>query len=305
MFVILSAGTVRNATYTLRVAMKPAAAGLAYGICTPTSIAMTSGAFVDSYNSALGLYGGSNVGTAATVATNTTAANGVSLANNTNIKGSVTVGAGGNPNTVISQPGNVTGAKTAMTQMMVMPTVTAPTGMDASSGDLAVGGNQTIMINSNRHVNNLTLSNGGVINVIGDVTILAEGPISISQNAQIHVLPGASLKLYFKSSLTVLNNGMSLVVDGLNVSRLQVLGLGTGTVSMANASMLGVLIAPNSPLVMSSGSEVFGAVVAKSVTMSGGGIHQDQRITSGTDVVNIGASGPTKPRVTGWSQVVN
>jgi hypothetical protein len=158
---------------------------------------------------------------------------------------------------------------------------------------------------SNRHIDNLTLSNGGTINISGDVTIQADGPISISQNAQIHVLPGASLKLYFKSSLTVLNNGAALVVDGLNLSRLQVLGLGTGTVLLTNASMLGVLIAPNSPLVMSSGSEVFGAVVAKSVTMSGGGIHQDQRITSGTDVVNIGATQPSKPKATGWRQVVN
>lgn len=304
-FVVLSTGAVGNASYTLHVTLTPPSGNLACGVYTPTTISLASGASIDTYNSTLGDYGTGNTGGGAAVVTNTTAVGGVALANNCQINGSVSVGPGGNPATVINRPANVVGAKTALTQAAVMPTVTAPANMGATTGNLALGNNQTNTINSDRHVTNLTLDNGAVLNISGNITILADGPVRISQNAQIHILPGSSLKLYFRSSFTALNNGMSIVVDGLNLSRLQLLGLGTGTVSMTNSKMEGVLIAPNSPLVMSSGAEILGVVVAKSVTMSSGAIHQDKRITTGVDPVNIGSTPTTRMRATGWSQAVH
>ena len=306
-FVILSTGTVGNATYTLRVAMKPATAGLTAGVSTPTTISMSSNSVIDSYDSGLGSYGGTNRGSAASVASATTAAGGVSLSSNSQIKGNVQVGVGGNPNTVISPPSAVTGSKTAMSAPPTSPTVTEPTGMGAASGNLATGNNQTIVVSSDRHVNAVSLSNNSTIQINGAVTILVEGAVTINNNAKIQVLPGASLKLYFKGALTVENNAVGTVVDGANLSRLQLLGLGTAAVTMqGNAALQGVIIAPNAPMTLGSNAQLLGAVFTKSLTMSSNAaVHEDKRITNGTDPVNVGSTGSAKPKPTAWTQVVN
>lgn len=306
-YVVLAAGTVGHATYTLHVYMTPKTTGNTYyGVSTPTSLALASGSFIDSYDSTLGPYGGSNVSSKAAIVTNTTADSSVSLANNTQIRGSLRVGVGGDPNEVISRPEGVTGTKWALYQPATVPTVTAPTGMGTSTGSLATSNNQTVTISSNTHIDTLSLANGSTLQISGNVTIQADGPVTINQGAKIQVLPGASLKLYFGSTLDVKNNAIGMIVDGQNLSRLQVLGFGAGAVSLTNSQVQGVIIAPNSDLTMTSNAQVFGAVATKSLAMSGNAtLHQDKRITSGTDFVNVGYSPPSNARTVEWRQVIH
>ncbi|MCY2928654.1 MAG: hypothetical protein NTV86_04010 [Planctomycetota bacterium] len=340
-FVILSTGAVGNTSYTLRVTMKPPASALIYGLCAQSTIDINDRVSIDSFDSTLGDYGGTNIGSNATVGTNTTAYGGVSIEYSCKIKGSVKIGVGGNVNYVINTggwggwwgSGGVTGSRTALTQPIVMPTLTEPTTLGATTGNLSTSTNQTLVISSNRHVTNLTLGSGSTVQISGNVTILADGPVTLYPNSQIQVLTGGSLVLYFKNSLTVQNDAVGMQVVGPNLSRLQLLSLGTGTITIGQSVIEGVIIAPNSTVNLTGdtgwgywgwngwwghngywrywgyrgygGADVFGAIVAKYFhTYHGGELHQDTRITSGLDPVNIGSSGPVKPKPIAWSQVV-
>jgi hypothetical protein len=300
-FTVLATGTVQNATYTMRVHVTVGSL-VDKGIIAQGAVSLQSSS-VDSYDSGLGAYGGTNVGSSAAVGTNTTAAGGVSLTSSSTIKGSVKVGPGGDPNIVISTPGGtITGTRTAMSQAMTMPTPAAPS-IGASTGDLNTGVGNTITISGNRHVNNLTADNGSTIQTSGNVIILVDGAVTIRQNARIRVLEGSSLKLFFKNTFTVDNNAIASVVEGPNMSRLQIVGLGASAVTMVgNAMLQGVIIAPTADMSMGSNARVLGAVVAKSISMSSNAaIHEDKRITSGTDPVSCG---PGRLRPDAWSQVV-
>jgi hypothetical protein len=86
---------------------------------------------VDSYNSNNGPYNALNPGNSGDVGTNSTGANMVSLIGNANVNGSVTVGKGGDPNTVIEvSPGaTITGSTSASPAVI---TYVAPTAYNSS-----------------------------------------------------------------------------------------------------------------------------------------------------------------------------
>ncbi|MCY2926055.1 MAG: hypothetical protein NT031_11555 [Planctomycetota bacterium] len=305
-FVILSTGTVGNATCTLRVAMTPATAGVTAGVTTPTTVLIGGGSRVDSYDSTLGAYGGANIGSLATVATNSTASGAVAISGGSVLQGSAVVGVGGNPSSVVSVSGggSMTGTKTAMSQAMTMPTVTSPSGLGSSTGNVTYGYG-TAIIASSMHVTNFTMNGGGKVQISGNVTILADGPVSVGNGTTLEILPGGSLKFYFNSTLT-LDGGMANKVNGANLSRMQFLNLGTGAVTLGGGGALtGAILSPNGTVTMNGGSQMYGAVVAKSLSITNGAaFHEDKRMTTGTDPITTGA-GSTKPKATAWTQVVN
>jgi hypothetical protein len=158
------------------------------------------------------------------------------------------------------------------------------------------------VVSSNVHCTSLEIKSNATIQIQGNVTIYVEGDVSIWHKAGIEILPNSSLKLYFTGGMDISEHS-DCIVDGANLSRLQYISLGTRPITLGDdSSTQGVIIAPYAPVQMSGEFQLYGAVVAKSVTMTDASVHQDKRITNGTDPVTLG---PTKPRVTGWSQVVN
>jgi len=155
------------------------------------------------------------------------------------------------------------------------------------------------------HVTNFTMNGGGKVQISGNVTILADGPVSVGNGTTLEILPGGSLKFYFNSTLT-LDGGMANKVNGANLSRMQFLNLGTGAVTLGGGGALtGAILSPNGTVTMNGGSQMYGAVVAKSLSITNGAaFHEDKRMTTGTDPITTGA-GSTKPKATAWTQVVN
>jgi Tfp pilus assembly protein PilX len=282
--------TYKGATMVARSVMTPRPETLTSGILASGQVAIKGGScLIDSYNSGLGPYGGTNVGSMATVTTDSTAAGAVKVEASSVIKGSVSVGTGGNTTTAIdSSGGTITGDKTALSSPYPLPTLTAPTGMGVVIGDLTFSGDNTTVLGMNLHVNNLTMQSKAKIRIQGNVTILAEGLVSMQNNGtSIEVLPGSSLKLYFKNGLQI-KSGATSFVDGPALSRLQFLNLGTSPVVLdaVGTSANCVIVSPNAPVQMSSNAELFGAVIAQSLEMtSGAKVHQDTAITNGSDKV--------------------
>ncbi|MDD4889668.1 MAG: hypothetical protein PHU85_07030 [Phycisphaerae bacterium] len=306
-FVILATGTVGRASYAMRVHMSSSSTNvLTSGVTVSTLVRLSSNATVDSYDSSLGDYGGSNVGSAAMVRTNSTASGTVALSSNARINGSVQVGPNGNPNQVVSMSSGatVTGTKTAMSQAMTMPTVSAPTGLGASTGNLTYNNNQTALVSGNLHVDNLSLKSNSKVRINGNVTIWAEGNFSVASNAYIEVLSGSSLTLYVNGSMAISSNG-AVRNNTAKVSNAKFIGLGSNPVSIsANGSLEGVIIAPNASVTLSSNAQLFGAVMAKDMTLSSNAdFHEDRNITNQVDRVLVG-SGSSNPKPDGWGRVV-
>jgi prolyl oligopeptidase PreP (S9A serine peptidase family) len=231
----------------------------------------------------------------------------VSLSSNARIKGSVQVGPNSNPNQVIylGSNGQITGAKTAMPQAMALPTLTAPTGLGASTGNLTYASNQQATVSGNLHVNNLKLSSNSKMKISGNVTILAEGYLSISSNSGIEVLPNSTLKMYVKGAMTFSSNAAT-AIDGTNLSSATFYNLGTNTVSLSsNAVVKGVIVSPTAPVSLSSNAQVFGAVMASQLNLSSNAaVHEDKRITNQVDRVSLPGSGSSKPRPDSWNRIV-
>ena len=307
---VVATGTVGEASYTLRGQLEiPVSGGaITHGITAPTKIQLSGNASIDSYDSSLGSYGGTNKGSNASIATNTTVNNGVKLTGNAKIKGDVAVGPGGDPDRVISASGSaITGDRGVLDEEAEIPAPTEPTGMGSSTGHLNVR-DRTVFISEDRHVNKLKVSGNGRLRITGDATILADGEVSVSGNGRIEVMSGASLKIYCKNKLKLSGNGYASVVDGSDLSRLQFIGLGTGRVQLSgNGWIQGVVLAPYAAVRISGNGSAFGAVVAKNLKMSGNGkIHEDTNVTGGADPVggDGGADSSSPIRPISWNQSV-
>ncbi|MCG3180433.1 MAG: hypothetical protein BIFFINMI_02794 [Phycisphaerae bacterium] len=307
-FVILATGTVGPASYTLRVQMSGSSGNvLVSGMTVATTITLSSGAEVDSYDSSLGDYGGSNAGAEATVRTNSTSDGAVAMGANSTVRGSVQVGPGGNPDDVLSMHNNseVTGTITAMPEEVAMPTVSAPTDLGPSTGDMSLSSKATQLVTGDLHVGKLSLKSKSTLQISGDVTIWAEGDLSIASNACIQVLSGSSLTLYVSGSMSIASNG-STRNDTSDVSNITFIGLGSGAVSLtSNSTFEGVIIAPNSSITLASNAQIFGAVVARDMSLSSNAeFHEDRHITSQADKVILGEGGVTAPKPSAWGRVV-
>src|SRR5688500_6086953 len=121
---------------------------------------------VDSYDSSLGAYGGTNVSSKAVIATNSVLPAAVTV--ESAIKGDVYSGVGSVPATsIVVAGGSVTGVRAAMTTSMAIPSPPAwPTDVPASVGDYSLSSTQNL--NANLQTANLRISGSGVLRVNGD-----------------------------------------------------------------------------------------------------------------------------------------
>jgi hypothetical protein len=291
-------GTYKEANWASQAVIKPGGITAASGLIVATTVSISGGSTVDSFDSTLGPYGGSNSGSNAHVATNSTAAGTIALDGGAYLKGSVMAGPGANVATVVSNNWcTYTGTTTAMTAVVPMPVITVPNlGAPQSAVTYGYG---TTNLSSSMHVASLTLNGGGHVQVHGDVVVVTDGAFTVSNGASIEIMPNSSLKVYCSGAMT-LNGGTasSQYVDGLNLDRLTYYNVGTTAVTLTNgASMYGVLISPNAPVSMTGGFSMCGAVIAKSLTIDNGSFfHEDVRITSGTNPVALSGTGTPKVR---------
>jgi hypothetical protein len=308
-FAIISTGTVGKAAYTQRVHMAITSTGTTAGVVASSTVSLQGSAWIDSYDSSLGPYGGSNVGSNAMVQTNSTSTGAISLAWSTYIKGSAQVGPGGKPATVISQASghNVTGATSAMTQTNTMPTVTAPTNLGSSTGDLNYQNSENVNVSSNLHVNNFTLGGSAVMKITGSVTVLAEGAVMFCGSGILNIQPGASLTIYSKGAITFTASAV-ISLNAQKLSTFKVYNLGSGAVNISGGASVyqGVIVSPNGPVIISGSGQMGGVILTNQLTVSGGAsFHEDKHITNGSDPVSLtGGGGTSPPKPDAWTRVV-
>jgi hypothetical protein len=176
--------------------------------------------------------------------------------------------------------------------------------MGPSVGDQTYQGSDPLVISGNLHVNNLTIMSTNRVQISGNVIILAEGNVDIRNNSGIEVLPGASLTLYFRGTLRIRDRA-SNVVGGSDLSRLKLINLGTRAVQLSGSttSTQGVIISPGANVQITTGFQLYGVVVARNISLSGGAaVHEDKRITNLVDPVTLPAT--SRPQPEAWNRLV-
>jgi len=201
---IESTGTVafsgsQNISKTIRVVLAGGAPPPLFNFMLfgANGVNVGGGAIVDSYDSRLGAYGGTNIGNGGNIGTNGDIYGAINLGNGSIVNGSAMTGPETDPNEVIimGMGADITGETAALDEPKDLPSVTVPTGL-TNRGNLSVSGTTTTISQSGQY-NNLALANNAVVTVTSNVTLYVSGTFTLNNGAEFKINPGCSVTLYF------------------------------------------------------------------------------------------------------------
>ena len=262
-----------------------------YAVFADQRVAVTGSAITDSYNSSLGPYqddpaqpgynAGHNgdVGTNATVAGSTT---GVNVSGSIFVDGQVVVGpAVADPTAVVTgyNPAFITGGTSppSDTQDVVsqpavfpMPAVTVPSGLTCD--DYTVSASTTVTLAPGTYCyHNLTIQGSGTLTTsgTGTVTVYLTGTLIARGNSTVGYAPSPGEMLFLMSGGTEAT-------------------LEEGTIT-GSTGFYGALYGPLATINVSGNADVYGAIVAKQVNLTGSAeLHYDEALQNATTtVVNL------------------
>lgn len=246
-----------------------------FGFAVSAAVQLSNNTIIDSYNSAEGPYGTGDMDDAL-VSTNTTAAGGVSLQHTSMIRGSVYVGKGGNPSTVISHPAKVTGVKAALQYAMDFPSPAAMPAITDHYGDQTYSGG-TVTISEDRRYGRLDIS-GGTVRITDHVTIRVDNDFNVVNTGTLVIDDGASLRIYVGEDILFQNSAR--VNAGGDPVQLTVFGIGSNQLHVIQNSAIfsGIFDAPTSGLKVQNEVNFYGVAMIDRLEAQNdiGGIHIDR-----------------------------
>jgi hypothetical protein len=252
-----------------------------------TGVTLGSGVLVDSFDSTLGSYGSqtrqtvnatSIVDTHGDIRSNA----GITFAAGDGIFGKVTAGPGGLLSGILAST-FLFGSTATATQKAPMPSVVVPT--IASSGPKSVMSSDPVaartLVPGNYHFDSLTLGNTSAFTIQGPATVVVDA-FTGNYGCSLHVDATAGpVQIYFTGSSSF-SSSMNVTSSGATAKDISLVFTSTNPVTLsANSSLLGTVYAPNASCRVRRRWEVFGAVTAKSLTVSSSAkIHYDQALAA-------------------------
>lgn len=117
------------------------------------------------------------------------------------------------------------------------------------------------------HTDVFQLRNGHTLKIDGDVTVLVEENFELNNSSTIELLPGATLKVYFKGAASILQ-ASGLNNDSQDPHRVEFFNLGSEPLTVRNHNQVfATIVSPNAPLVIENNTDVYGSVIAQSIHM--------------------------------------
>ena len=271
-----------------------------YGVIVSNKIELKEESFLDAYNSSLGVYGlDENLRLPGLIIGTTYAGhdNRIFLRNGVEVVGGIVVGVGGNPDEIIwdqATPGATTGNRYAMGSEYVWVDVNVPDcgsslgNLDASvfTPDFTIGDpndpNQLRV-----KYNNISIPNGGILYIVGNVDLCITGTLDLNQGALLVVEdePWSSVRIYLYGDLNV---GQSAEIN--NQTRIpdnfRLYGVGTsvpGEKWIINNSgfYYGVYYGPNAIVDVRQSAVFFGSIAGREFTLAQSGqVHYDLELSN-------------------------
>ncbi len=228
------------------------------------ALSLDNNAFLDSYDSSRGYYGGSNVVSNGNIGTNIST---IDLKNNVTVHGTQTTQA-----------------------HFVLDPVIVPAGLTAlvSSGELSFSNDQTQTLLSGQYkYSGISFGNKTKLVIAGNVTLYLTGDPSIlsGNNTELVINAGASLIIYADGKVSFNND---VLVN--NVSKIPGKFIIYSTYSGSdgvkidnNSTFYGVIYAPQTDVILNNNVTLYGAIVGKTVEISNNvAVHFDEALKSFT-----------------------
>lgn len=250
---------------------------MAHGAAVKGAITISSTVPIDSYDSSLGPYGGTNLGAKALLATNSILAGAITVYST--VKGDAYTGVGSVPATsiVVTGSGSISGTRGALTSPMDFPAPPPwPTDVPASSGNLSFS-NVDYTLAENLQTDLLQLTGTTTFRVSGHRKIRVNGDFRFDDNVVIDIPNDASLTLYVAGAVKMNGNGI-VANTGKSPPRFIIYGMGSNPIDLiGNADLYAIIDAPNSAVSMGGKAVLYGAILAASLSVSNNAaIHNDR-----------------------------
>jgi len=255
-----------------------------HAILTKSSLVLKSGTTVDGYNSTDPLDADADVD----IGTQSTASMSVYLNMGVDVDGSVIVGVGGNPDTVIKDLGAATKGKYAATANDPLPQITPPSLTVMGPTISAKGETVTLTPADSGQYGNISLTKGGgdvgILEVTGgDVVLYITGDIDLGQSCEIVIRGDATLTLYVDGDIHCNeNSGVNSESPPEKASTLKLYGTSDSSQDFdikAKSAWTGVIYAPNADIDLYAKGDAYGSVVANTFEFkSGGAYHYDEAL---------------------------
>jgi hypothetical protein len=250
------------------------------------------GATVDSYDSRLGAYGGTNVHDGGNIGTNGDIYGAVNVGNNSIINGDAMTGTGSDPNEVIimGMGANITGEAAALEEPKELPSVPVPTGL-ANRGNLSASGTSTTISQSGQY-NNLTLASNARVTITSDVTLYVSGAFTLNSNAEFRINSGCSVTFYFGGGWTL---GSNSKINNMSHDPQKLLMYGTDTCTGTktfsnNIETYAAMYFPKANVNLANNISFYGSVIAKQFMIGDNmRVHYDEALAS----LQTGFTSPT------------
>lgn len=199
------------------------------------------------------------------VSTNATSTGAWSMDHQSRVFANVFSGPGSNPATVIDgESGRISGTLGALSAPITVPTPTPPA-LGPSAGHKTFN-NTTQTIKTDLHVDNLSIQKSRLI-FEGHRSVVVDGDFSITQQSDIEVAPGSSVKFYIAGSVTFRNNTDVNRNTGVP-SLCTFIVTGSSPVEVDNkVTIYANFIAPNAPIDIGNNTDVYGALFGGSLYM--------------------------------------
>ncbi|MBN1872528.1 MAG: hypothetical protein JW800_08150 [Candidatus Omnitrophica bacterium] len=241
---------------------------------------------IDSYDSSLGPYGGTNIGEDGDIITNSDDEQAIRVHGDVIVHGDATTGPGGT--VAIIGTGGITGS-IGDTAEEFIPPVVVPSGLQGliSQGDI----NTTMTLYTGDYkFDSINLTSSKTLTLDGDINLYLVGDPSLRTlaNAQIIVTNGA-VNIYFDGDINL--EGLGILNTSSSPENLAFYGTQSVTsVNLAGVGQCyGVFYAPSASFSISGTSDVYGAIVGNDISVSGSAsIHYDKELGGGGGGPTIG-----------------
>jgi Tfp pilus assembly protein PilX len=297
--VIESTGTVafsgsQNISKTIRVVLAGGAPPPLFNFMLfgTTGVNVGGGAIVDSYDSRLGAYGGTNIGSGGNIGTNGDIYGAITLGNGSIVNGSAMTGVGSDPNEVIIQGmgADITGEVAALEEPKELPSVTVPTGL-ANRGNLSVSGTTTTISQSGQY-NNLTLAINSKVTITSNVTLYVSGAFTMNNNSEFKINPGCSVTFYFGGGWALNSNSR---INNMNQDPTKLVMYGTDTFTGSktfcnNYETYASMYFPKANVTLANTNTFYGSIIANQFLIGNNmRVHYDEACAS----LQTGFTSPT------------
>ena len=275
-----------------------------YGLFGDEGLDLVGSAYIDSYDSRKGAYGGENVGEKGHSGTNATFQGCLALRNNTTIHGSAFVGPGADPGNVIVIQNNseITGVQEALQEEKLLPSIPPPEGLPFR-GDYILPVNSEDALVASGEYSSFRLGSNTTLTILTDVTLYVTGEFKMDSNTTLNITYGASLNLYLGGTFIQHSNS---TINNLTLDPTKLLIYGTDEFSFMewNSSSIfyGAVYVPRAEIQYKSNADYYGSLIGRVIKISSNArFHYDLALG---DVDTIGGGKSWTYSVKSWHQAI-